>query len=127
MQIYEIAKLEVDRLAEETGELANLTIEEHGHSVNSHQVQGEQAVKVDSYVGTSVDLHATALRKSILAYLPEERIDTIIDNHGLLHRTEQTVSTREKLGEELEMVREREYAIDDEERLNGLRYVAAPI
>lgn len=127
MQIYEIAKPEVDRLAEETGELANLMIEEHGHGVYIHQAQGEQAVKVDSYVGTSVDLHATALGKSILAHLPDDRVDTIIDNHGMSQCTERTVSTREELEDELEMVRERGYAIDDEERLPGLRCVAAPI
>ncbi|WP_207589942.1 IclR family transcriptional regulator domain-containing protein [Halomontanus rarus] len=127
MQIYDIAKPEVDRLADETRELANLMIEEHGHGVYIHQAKGEQAVQVDSYVGTRVDLHATALGKSILAHLPEDRVDTIVDNHGLPQRTKRTVSTREELEEELELVRERGYATDDEERLKGLRCVAAPI
>ncbi|MCU4744358.1 IclR family transcriptional regulator [Halobacteria archaeon AArc-m2/3/4] len=127
MQIYDIAKTEVDRLADETRELANLMIEEHGHGVYIHQAKGEQAVQVDSYVGTRVDLHATALGKSILAHLPEDRIDTIVDNHGLPQCTERTVSTREELENELELVRKRGYATDDEERLKGLRCVAAPI
>ncbi|MCU4744027.1 IclR family transcriptional regulator [Halobacteria archaeon AArc-m2/3/4] len=127
MQIYDIAKPEVDRLAEETGELGNLLIEEHGHGVYLHQARGERAVRVDSYVGTRVDLHATALGKSILAHLPTHRVDEIVGHGELPQPTERTVGTREELEEVLEEVRTRGYATDNEERLEGLRCVAAPI
>ncbi|WP_265110747.1 IclR family transcriptional regulator [Halosolutus halophilus] len=127
VQIYDIAKPEVDRLADETGELANLLVEEHGRGVYIHQAKGDRAVRVDSNVGTRVYLHGTALGKAILAHSPESRVDKIIDRHGLPQSTERTVSTREELEAELETVRENGYAIDDEERLEGLRCIAAPI
>ncbi|MFC4440363.1 MULTISPECIES: IclR family transcriptional regulator C-terminal domain-containing protein [Natrialbaceae] len=41
------------------------------------------AVQADAHGGTRVYLHCTALGKAILAYLPEERVDAIIDRHGL--------------------------------------------
>jgi DNA-binding IclR family transcriptional regulator len=74
-----------------------------------------------------VGLHCTSLGKAILAYLPEERVDEIVDRWGLPARTADTITTREELDAELERIRERGYAQDNGERLSGLRCVAAPI
>lgn len=126
-KIYEIAKPEVESLAEETGELANLLVEEHGRGTYLQRERGEKAVQVEAHVGTRVSLHSTALGKTILAYTPESRIDEIIEMHGIEPATPNTVTDRETLFERLETIRERGYAFDDEERLRGLRCVAAPI
>lgn len=127
MDIYEIAKPEVEKLADETGELANLLVEEHGRGSYLHRARGENAVQVEAYTGTRVYLHSTALGKAILAYLPEERVDEIIETHGLPPSTDKTVTTRAELDAILDDIRDRGYAVDDEERLKGLRCVAAPI
>lgn len=126
-RIYKIARPEVDRLAEQTGELANLLIEEHGRGIYLHRVGGDRAVHVEAQVGTRVHLHTTALGKTILAHLPKERVDGIIDRHGLLPSTPQTVTDPAELREELDRIRDQGYAMDDEEKLEGLRCVAAPI
>ena len=127
MDIYEVAKPEVDRLAEETGELANLLVEEHGRGSYLHRARGRDAVQVEAHVGTRVYLHSTGLGKAILAHMPPERRDEILDRHGLPERTPRTTTDRDELTEELERVRERGYAFDDGERLEGLRCVAAPV
>lgn len=126
-QIHEIARPEVRRLAGETGELANLLIEEHGRGTYLQRARGDQAVQVEAHVGTRVSLHSTALGKSILAYLPDSRVEEIVETHGLAAVTPNTVTDREQLSEILDAIRERGYALDDEERLDGLRCVAAPI
>ncbi|NGM70500.1 IclR family transcriptional regulator [Natronolimnobius sp. AArcel1] len=127
LQIYDIAREEVDKLAAETGELANLTVEEHGYGVYLHQSRGDQAVNVDSYVGTRVPLYCTALGKAMLAHFPTDRVDELIDRHGLPKNTDKTLTSREELEAEFEAIRERGFAFDDEERLPGLRCVGAPI
>ncbi|MBX0324185.1 IclR family transcriptional regulator [Halomicroarcula sp. F13] len=126
-KLFQIAKPEVDRLADETGELANVLVEEHGRGSYLYRAYGEQAVRVKAHVGTRVPLHTTALGKAILAYLPEERVDEIVDRHGLAENTPQSIGTRAELDETLDAIRERGVAFDDEERLNGLRCVAAPV
>lgn len=126
-RVYDVSRPEVDRIAEETGELAGLIIEEHGWGVFLHRAKGEQAVHVDTYSGKRIYLHAAALGKAILAELPEERTEEILDCHGLPSLTENTITDRERLYKELGEIRERNIAYDDEERLNGLRSVAAPI
>lgn len=125
--LYQIARTEVDRLAEKTGEISGLMTEEHGHGVFVYRGRGAEAARIDTRVGDRVPLHCTALGKAILAYLPASRREAIVDRHGLSAITERTITDRERLREELAEIRERKIAFDDEERLNGLRSVAAPI
>lgn len=127
MQIYETADPEAATLAEETGEMVNVAVEEHGEGVYITRKKGKQAVNVDTYSGKRVKLHCTALGKAILAELPESRVEAILDRHGLPGRTENTITDREELMAELESVREQGYAYDREERILGLRCVAAPV
>lgn len=125
--IYEVARPEVDRIAEETGELSGLIIEEHGRGVFLYRAKGEQAVHVDTYPGKRIYLHGAALGKSLLAELPEARVDEIIDRHGLPALTENTITDRDELLAELDEIRQRGIAFDDEERLAGLRSVASAV
>jgi DNA-binding IclR family transcriptional regulator len=125
--LYRIAKDEIAKLAEETGELANILIEEHGRGIYLYRAKGEQSVQTDSYTGHRVYLHNTALGKAILAHLPRQRVDEIIERHGLPGTTENTITDRDTLFEELERIRDVGIAFDDEARLEGLRCVAVPI
>lgn len=126
-KLFRIAKPEVDRLASETGELANVLVEEHGRGTYLYRARGEQAVQVKAHVGTRVPLHSTALGKAILAHLPPERVETISKRHGLGSENDEAASTLDELKADLETVRETGVAFDDEERLDGLRCVAAPV
>lgn len=125
--IYEVAQPEVDRIAEETGELSGVVVEEHGRGVFLHRAKGDRAVHVDTYAGKRIYLHGAALGKAILAHLPQERVDDVIDRHGLPALTENTITDRDELAAELADIRETGIAFDDEERLDGLRSVGAAI
>nr|WP_320055252.1 IclR family transcriptional regulator [Haloferax massiliensis] len=126
-RLYEIAKDEVTALAEETGELTNLLVEEHGKGIYLHRAHGADAVKTDSYIGQAVYLHNTGLGNAILAHLPRERVNEILDRHGMPASTENTITERSELFETLDKVAEDGYALDDETRVKGLRCVAVPI
>lgn len=126
-KISEIAKPEINKLARSTGELANLMIEEHGKGSYLHRKRGDNAVRVEAHVGTRVPLHSTGLGKTILAHLSEERREQILGDGSLKEYTKNTITDKERLVTELKKIQERGYAFDDEERLPGLRCVAAPI
>ena len=74
-----------------------------------------------------VPLHTTAFGKSILAHLPDERVDEILDQYGLPAHTSNTITDTDKLFVELKEIRQKRFAFDKEERLKGLRCVSAPI
>lgn len=127
LELYRIAKDEVSKLADETGELVNLVVEEHGLGVYVDYVKGADSINLDTYVGKREHLHNTAFGKAMLAYMPEARVDAIIERRGLPAETTETVTSRADLEERLDRVRELGFAVDREERLDGLRCVAAPI
>jgi len=127
MDLYTIARPEIEELADQTGELANLVVEEHGRVVYLVMEQGENAVNIDTYVGKREYLHSTAVGKAILAHLPEESIDRIVETHGMAAQTENTITDRDALDDELEQVRSDGVALDLEENSKGLRCVASPV
>ncbi|ELY96267.1 MULTISPECIES: IclR family transcriptional regulator [Natrialba] len=127
IDVYKVAEPKVEELATESGELVHLVVEEDGMGVYLSRSKGERAVDLDTYVGCKHHMHSTAFGKAILAHLPRERVDEIVDQHGLPEVTPRTITSRDELVEELERTRDRGFAVDDEERLEGLRCIAAPI
>jgi DNA-binding IclR family transcriptional regulator len=126
-RIYETAKPEILELAEQSGEMANLMVEEHGRGIFLYRADSSQAVNLDTHAGREVYLHTTAMGKAILAGLPDERVREIVDRHGLPRMTEHTLTDEEELFAALESIRDRGWAYDEEERLRGLCCVAAAI
>jgi len=126
-EIFTHAKREVHTLAEELDEVVNLMTEKNGNGVYLYSVGGTNAVNIDTSAGRYVDLHSTALGKAMLAFMDRERVEWIVDEHGLPARTSRTITDRGVLFEELETIRERGLAYDEEENLTGIRCIAAPV
>ncbi|WP_435180914.1 IclR family transcriptional regulator [Halorussus sp. AFM4] len=124
---YDVIRDEVDTLAEETNEIAQFGIEEHGQVVYLHKATGDQAVETRSRVGTRAPMHSTSLGKVILAYLPAERTERIIESIDFEQFTPNTITSADELRDELDRIHDRGYSIDDEENIEGLRCVSAPV
>lgn len=127
MDLYQAARPEINQLASESGELVNLLTECQGMGVYLYRAKGDRAVDLNTHTGFRTYLHSTALGKCLLANMTDERVDEIIDEHHLPAETENTITDREVLYDRLNEVHEQGYAVDDAERLEGLRCVAAPI
>jgi DNA-binding IclR family transcriptional regulator len=124
---YELAKPKVKILAEETGERCQFIVEEHGRGVYLHRETGSQAVLTDSGLGKRIHLHATAAGKALLAALPDERVEAVVDQWGFPELTTNTITDPNELREELTAVRERGYAINTEENTEGLHAIGVTI
>ncbi|AKU09386.1 MULTISPECIES: IclR family transcriptional regulator [Haloferax] len=127
LDVYGASRSEIKDLAESTGEVANLGVEENGQRVIVYQAEGDKAVYDNAPIGEFTHMHWTALGKAILAELPGERVTEIVDEYGLPTKTDHTISDRDALLEELETIRERGYALEDEERRDGIRSIAVPL
>lgn len=126
-KIYQFGLPAINSLADETGELIDLLIEEHGMGVVLDKSLGVNAIDDQVHIGTFVHLHSTASGKAILANLPEERIEDVIATYNLPQLTPNTITDREELLAELAEIRDRGVAINDEEQTIGLRAIGAPI
>ena len=103
-RLYEVARSEVDQLAEQTGEISAVMAEEHGRGVFIYRSRGSDAARIDTCIGDRVPIHCTALGKAILAFLPEARRTEIIDRRGLPAVNSNTITDRDRLLAELEEI-----------------------
>ncbi|WP_433855272.1 IclR family transcriptional regulator [Streptomyces kronopolitis] len=90
------------------------------------KLEGDQPFRTASRIGVRMPLHTTAIGKSILARLPAEEVRALIAG-GLPARTPQTLTSPEALEADLESVRTRGYAIDEEENEPGVRCIGAAV
>lgn len=128
--LYEAGTGPTDDLAGTTGEYAHLMTEEHGRGIHIYKARGTEAV-AEEYHNLNLErpdyLHYSSTGKAVLAYLPDDRVEFIVEEYGLPRRTENTITDPDVLRDELEGIRERGYATNDEEEIIGLRAVGAPI
>ncbi|WP_162989828.1 IclR family transcriptional regulator [Natronorubrum halophilum] len=125
--LYSATKSVINDLAEETGESAATAVEENGEAVYLYYNRTDQAIRTDARVGIRLYLHCTGAGKALLAHLPADQVDAIIDDHGLPEKTSNTITDRDTLEEELQKIRNTGIAFDNEERVDGMRGVATPI
>lgn len=126
-EAYQLAEEPVKTLAEETGERAQFVVEEHGRGIYLYIGTGEHAVRTGLSVGHRVHLHSTAAGKVILSYLPDERVNEILEEHEFPELTEETITDPDELRSQLDEIRERGYAFNREENIKGLRAVSGPV
>lgn len=122
----ELIRQKVDMLAFETQERAQFVVEEQGVGVHLYCSYGKNAVQTNVWIGRHFPLHISAAGKAILAYLPEERRESILRN-DLVAFTDHTVTDPDELRDELAEIRENKYAINQQESTRGLRAVGVPI
>lgn len=127
MEVYQAATKELENIASNSGEHAGLTIEEHGQAVVIATDEGPEAIPFKLHNGFRMSMHTAAPGKAILAFMPRETVQEVVDRWGLKEMTVNTITDRESLFTELDEIRSQKYAQDDEERLEGIRSVAVPI
>lgn len=127
VEFYDVARQQVDRLAETTGEKVWLIAKEEDYSVHLYKAHGDNPLETSAQVGQRRDLHQLAAGKSILAFLPDDELDAILERRELEERTDSTITSEEALREELAEIRDRGYAFNIGESVTGLNAVGAPI
>ena len=126
LEPVEVAKPFLERLVEETGETANMAVLDAGMALYVAKVECSFSIRIGSMVGLRQPTHCTGLGKVLLAYSSDD-VKSAVGEHGLIRKTNRTIVDPDRLREELALIVERGYAIDDEEFEDGLRCVAGPV
>ena len=117
----------LDRLQERFGETVFFCIMDEGQVFYVEKVESQRSVRTACMVGSRAPAYCTAVGKAMLSELPEAEVAAIIKKSGLKGITANTITTLARLKAELKLVRSRGYAIDDEEKEEGLRCVGAVV
>lgn len=128
--VFQHGRDTVESLAEQSGRYCQLVIEENGDAAviqSTKWAPNEGTRTTQQAYPIRARLHTNAPGKAILAHLPSERITEIVDQQGLTARTERTITDTDNLQSEMATIRDRGYAIDRGELINGMVGIAAPI
>ena len=91
------------------------------------KIDSTEILRMDSPIGSHAPAYCTALGKAILAYQSRERLTTYLNRVKLKCHGPNTITSKKQLRRELNQIRARGVAVDDEEMAAGLRCVAAPV
>jgi IclR family acetate operon transcriptional repressor len=127
MNLWDEALPFLEGLVRDTGETGHLAVLDGGEAIYVERVEARRPLRVPSAIGRGYPAHATNLGKVLLADLPRERVLEIVATRGLAAYTRNTITELDVLEAELERIRERGYAIDDEEYDEGLRCIGAGV
>lgn len=115
-------------LVERWGETSHLAVLDEGQVLYVEKLQGTPAVQILlSHVGGRLPAHCSGIGKVLLAHQECPEVMALVEQQGLQPFTPHTITSLDRLAEELEEVRKQGYAYDHEEVVLGLCCVAAPI
>ncbi len=115
------------RLSDQTGLEAAAGVLDQGQLMVLVRVSNGKFPRADVDTGSEFPAHATAMGKVLLAHLPAGEAAELIERSGLRPMTGRTIVSKDRLMEELNLVRQRGYATTDEEHELGMRSVGVPI
>lgn len=127
LELRQVAHPILEKLSIELGETVSLAVLDGFRTTYIDRIRNQAIVGVVLEVGSSLPAHCTALGKVLLAGLPADDLNTLLNSHDLTAYTPRTLTSREDLLAALEIVRQQGYALDDEELASGLRAISAPV
>jgi len=114
-------------LCRSTGLTAHMGLLEGGEVVIVERIEADSPSRVASWVGRRLHLHSTAVGKALVAHLRQEDVEEQLGATALARANHGTISTLPQVRRELQQVRERGYALCDEDYEIGVRAVGAPV
>ena len=126
LNVREISRPILEEWSRQTQELVFLTVQDRDEIVTVEAFESSQQISMRAAIGERRPMYCTASGKAILAHLPELDVTRIMAR-GMPAITPRTITSPVVLRHNLVEVRVRGYAMDDEERHEGVRCVAAPI
>ncbi|GAA1903213.1 IclR family transcriptional regulator C-terminal domain-containing protein [Streptomyces sodiiphilus] len=127
LSLPDIAEPHLERLVAEVRESSSVCVLDGEDIVYVGRVMTSRIMTVSITVGTRFPALATSVGRVLVAHLPDEEIERRLRDAQLRAITPHTITTPERLRDELRLVRKQGYAIVDQELELGLRSVAAPV
>ncbi len=115
------------QLVERTRLTAHLAILDNGRAVYIDRAEIPGFLRINTWVGRDINVHATAVGKVLMAYRSEREVRDVLEAQGMARKTANTLETPEAYLASLQEVRRLGFAEDIEENNLGVRCVAAPV
>ena len=127
IEVRQVAAPYLRQLVNELQETVNLAVLDHHEVIYIDRVGSNHLVNIYRPIGSRLPAYCTSTGKSLLAFLPPEKLEAVLAAANWVRYTENTLVTPEALKANLALVRQRGFADSDREMFPELRAVAAPI
>lgn len=108
-------------------ETVNLGVRDESEVLYIRVLESSHSFRLAAHAGIRSPFHSSALGKCLLCRMSRDEVDAILKRNPMRRMTSRTICSRSLFHRELEKVRLRGYALDNEEDARGARCVAAPI
>jgi len=126
LDVRRAAQPYMHRLVDELSESCTLGVFDRGQVLYVEVVHSNHSLTIAARVGRHLPAHCTAAGKVLLAFLSPEVVEPVLRRSLEVH-TEKTITSHDRLREELNAIRQLGYAIADEEFEVGIWAISAPI
>jgi len=125
--LRKIIRPHIEQMAIENNLTASWAILKNTNAIVVDRVQNLNIDLLTYRIGLNLPIHSKSLGKVLLAYLPEEEQDKILQSIELRRFTSKTLTDPRQIKENLKLILERGYATDEGETHEDLNCIAAPI
>lgn len=122
-----LGREKVRELGDKTDFLAMFTMMEFDRGVFVYVYNDRLGLRQTSQLGQQFYLHTNAAGKAMLAQLSDDDVRRIVETTGLPSRTSATITDRDVLFDQIELIREQGYATSVREWIEGTKAVAAAV
>lgn len=127
MDLLSASKEHTRKLMEIVNEVVHLVVRDGNEIVYIDKVEANNTIRMASTIGKRGPMYSTATGKVILANMQEEKCMNILNSSKLEMRTDKTITDIGVLINQLKEIKNKGYAVDDEENELSVRCVGAPI
>ncbi|MCL1918310.1 MAG: IclR family transcriptional regulator [Peptococcaceae bacterium] len=125
--IQSIALPHMQKLHAAVSEMVQLAAEDQGEVLHLEKIDFCHKMNVISKTGVRVPMHCCGMGKVLLAYHSNAEVNSILTRKGMAAMASKTITEAPILKQQLETIRQRGYAIEDCEVMDGVGCIAAPI
>jgi len=125
--LIEVIRKTMEHIHSITKETIILSVLSENKALCIHRIDSTNPIKVSSEIGRRLSLYSAASPKVLLAFMPLEKSKKIIQENELIPFTENTITDKNVLCDELEKIRKNGFAVSSGELTDNVIEVAVPI
>lgn len=127
IDVIQIARPFLEKLCHDVNETIHLCIDDNGEVMYIDKIESNQTIRMFSRIGSRAPMYCTGVGKILLSGMSEETYHKVVSGIDFVARTAKTITSADALAEEVELVKNQGYALDNIENEEGIRCIAAPI
>ncbi|WBW49860.1 IclR family transcriptional regulator [Peptoniphilus equinus] len=127
LDVLSVIKKQMEVAVEKIGEIVQFGILDQDQVLYLEKVNTKENIEIVSSVGMKLPASATAIGKALLSGLSDAKLEAMYSNYVFKKFTENTITSFDRLLEEIHAVRKNGYAVENQEISMHTSCIAVPI